>query len=180
MGPACLLDLGLRGRHPRRVSEREGLTLTHLDPDGRARMVDVSDKDATLREAVAQASLRMGAATRARLEAGDVPKGDVWATARIAAIQAAKRTSEWIPLCHHIALTAVTVDFRLDGDGERVHIAVRVRARDRTGVEMEAMTGASAAALTLYDMLKAIDRGLVIEAVGLVEKHGGRTGSWVR
>lgn len=143
-------------------------------------MVDVSEKDVTVREAIAGASVRMSKTARARLEAGDVPKGDVWATARIAGIQAAKRTPELIPLCHAIALASVEITFDVDPDGERVHIRACVRARDRTGVEMEALTAASVAALTLYDMLKAIDRAMSIERVVLLEKRGGRSGDWAR
>lgn len=155
--------------------------LTHVDAQGRARMVDVGGKDVTVREALARAVVRMGAATRARLEAGDVPKGDVWATARIAGIQAAKRTHELIPLCHAIALTGVEVHFELDrDDAERVHVRARARARDRTGVEMEALMAAAVAALTLYDMLKAIDRAITIESVALLEKRGGESGDWSR
>lgn len=143
-------------------------------------MVDVSGKDTTAREAIARASVRMSKTARARLEAGDVPKGDVWATARIAGIQAAKRAHELIPLCHAIALATVEISFDVDPDGERVHVRARVKARDRTGVEMEALTAVSVAALTLYDMLKAIDRGMAIEEVVLLEKHGGRSGDWSR
>lgn len=143
-------------------------------------MLDVGDKEVTAREAAALASLRMMPATRQRLERGEVPKGDVWATARIAGIQAAKRTHELVPLCHPIALTSVEIAFELDPDGARVHVLARVRARDRTGVEMEALTAASIAALTLYDMLKGIDRAMTIESVALLEKHGGRSGSFVR
>jgi len=159
------------------LQERE---LTHLDAHGRARMVDVSPKDVTVREAVARASVRMEPTTRQRLERGDVPKGDVWATARIAGIQAAKKTPELIPLCHAIALTGVTVDFELDPDGARAHVLATARARDRTGVEMEALVAASVAALTLYDMLKAIDRAITIESVQLVSKTGGKSGDFVR
>jgi cyclic pyranopterin phosphate synthase len=143
-------------------------------------MVDVSEKAVTAREAIARASVRMTRATRERLGAGDVPKGDVWAAARLAGIQAAKRTHELVPLCHAIALASVEVDFELDPDGERVHVRARAKARDRTGVEMEALVAASIAALTLYDMLKALDRAMSIEKVELLEKHGGRSGSFVR
>jgi cyclic pyranopterin phosphate synthase len=151
--------------------------LTHLDARGQAHMVDVGAKETTARRAVASARVRMDRATFARLEAGDSPKGDVLATARIAGIQAAKRTSELIPLCHAIALTKVTVDVALEG-GEAV-ITATAEARDRTGVEMEALVAASTAALTLYDMLKAVDRGMSFE-VALVAKDGGRTGRWTR
>jgi cyclic pyranopterin phosphate synthase len=154
--------------------------LTHLDAQGRARMVDVGAKDATARVAVASAFVRMAPETRARLVSGDVPKGDVWATARIAGIQAAKRTPELIPLCHAIALTSVEVHFELDPDGQRVEIRATARAKDRTGVEMEALTAATVAALTLYDMLKAIDRAITIEQVALLEKRGGKSGDWAR
>jgi cyclic pyranopterin phosphate synthase len=152
-------------------------TLTHLDAKGQAHMVDVGAKDTTARQAIAAARVRMARATFARLEAGDTPKGDVLATARIAGIQAAKRTSELIPLCHAIALTKVTVDVALEG-GEAV-ITATAQARDRTGVEMEALVAASTAALTLYDMLKAVDRGMSFE-VALLAKDGGRTGRWTR
>ncbi len=153
--------------------------LTHLDAQGRARMVDVGSKEVTNREAVATAAVRMCSDTLALLRGGQAPKGDVLAAARIAGIQAAKRTPELIPLCHHIALTSVEVAFTFD-DEERVRIEVRARARDRTGVEMEALTAASVAALTVYDMLKAVDRGMSIEEVRLEEKRGGRSGHWTR
>ena len=143
-------------------------------------MVDVGDKPSTERLARAAATLRMAPGTLARLVAGDAPKGDVLAVARVAGIQAAKRTPELIPLCHHIALTAVEVRFAPDPDGERLHIEAVARCRDRTGVEMEALTAASVAALTVYDMLKAIDRDMSIEHTRLLEKSGGRSGRWLR
>ena len=155
-------------------------TLTHLDEAGNARMVDVGAKDVTVRVAVASAAVRMAKETRSILLAGDAPKGDVLATARIAGIQAAKQTPALIPLCHHIALTSVKVDFEAAPDGERILIEARTTARDRTGVEMEALTAASVAALTIYDMLKAIDRSMVIEAVQLEKKSGGKSGDFVR
>jgi cyclic pyranopterin phosphate synthase len=151
---------------------------SHLDERGQAHMVDVGAKAVTTRRAVATAFLRMGDATVAALRAGQTPKGDVLATARIAGIMAAKRTPELIPLCHAIALTRVTVDLAVAEGG--VEVVATAEARDRTGVEMEAMTAASVAALTLYDMLKGIDRGMVIERVALEEKEGGRSGHWVR
>lgn len=163
-------------RYAARVSDE----LSHLDEQGRARMVDVADKDVTAREAVARASVRMQPETLRVLIEGKAKKGDVLATARIAGIQAAKRTPELIPLCHQIALTGVEVAFEPDEDGERLHVEAVARARDRTGVEMEALCAASVAALTVYDMLKAIDRGMVIESVRLEEKRGGRSGHWVR
>ncbi len=152
--------------------------LTHLDEHGRARMVDVGDKPITAREARASARLRMAPETLEALRAGSTKKGDALATARIAGIQAAKRTPELIPLCHAIALTKVEVRFELQADG--VAIETVARCADRTGVEMEALTAASVAALTLYDMLKAMDRGMVIEAVQLEAKSGGRSGDWHR
>jgi len=143
-------------------------------------MVDVGNKDVTERRAVARAVLRMQPATMQALRAGKTPKGDVLAVARVAAIQGAKRTPELIPMCHHIALTGCEVSFEPDPDGERLHVEVVTRARDRTGVEMEALTGASLAALAVYDMLKAIDRAMVIEQVALYEKSGGKSGDFQR
>lgn len=154
--------------------------LSHLDSEGRARMVDVGDKDRTDREAVARGWVRMKPETLELLLGGAAPKGDVIATARIAGIQAAKRTPELVPLCHHVALTGCEVRFEPDDDGERLHVEARVRARDRTGVEMEALTAVAVAALTVYDMLKAVDREMMIEQVGLWEKSGGRSGPFRR
>lgn len=154
--------------------------LTHLDRDGQARMVDVGAKDKTTREAKARAILRMKPETRRVLLSGSVPKGDALATARIAGIQAAKRTSELIPLCHQIALTSCDVVFHSGDDEERFAVEASVRCADRTGVEMEALTAVTVAALTLYDMLKAIDRGMAIEEVVLLEKQGGRSGHYRR
>ncbi len=151
--------------------------LTHLTEEGHAHMVDVGAKDETARRAVAQARVRMDAATFQRLVSGDTPKGDVLATARIAGIQAAKRTSELIPLCHVVFLTKVEIAIAL-ADGV-VTIEATAEARDRTGVEMEALVAASTAALTLYDMLKAIDRGMSYD-VRLIEKAGGKSGDWRR
>ena len=143
-------------------------------------MVDVGDKPITAREARASARLRMAPATFEALRAGTTKKGDALATARIAGIQAAKRTPELIPLCHAIALTKVEVHFALTDEPPTVTIETLARANDRTGVEMEALTAASVAALTLYDMLKAMDRGMVIEAIQLDAKSGGRSGDWNR
>ncbi len=154
--------------------------LTHLDRDGQARMVDVGEKDKTDREARARATLRMKPETRRVLLSGEVPKGDALATARIAGIQAAKRTSELIPLCHPLAITACNVAFEPADDDQRFVVEASVRCADRTGVEMEALTAVTVAALTLYDMLKAIDRGMAIEEVVLVEKQGGRSGHYRR
>lgn len=154
--------------------------LTHLDRDGRARMVDVGEKDKTAREARARATLRMRPETRRVLLRGEVPKGDALATARIAGIQAAKRTSELIPLCHPLAITGCDLSFETADDEERLFVEVSVRCADRTGVEMEALTAVTVAALTLYDMLKAIDRAMAIEEVILLEKQGGRSGRYRR
>jgi cyclic pyranopterin phosphate synthase len=141
-------------------------------------MVDVTDKDVTERTAIACASVRMQPATLERIEAGGVEKGDVFAVARLAGILAAKRTAELIPLCHPLALTAVEVELHGDAERSSVEIAAKVRLRGRTGVEMEALTAASVAALTVYDMCKAVDRGMRITDLRLVEKSGGRSGTF--
>jgi cyclic pyranopterin phosphate synthase len=154
--------------------------LSHLDAAGNARMVDVSAKAETVREAVAEARVRMKPGTLALIERGGVAKGDVLAVARVAGIMAAKRTGDLIPLCHPLPLDAVTVDFEAEGDSGLLTIRARARTRARTGVEMEAMTAASVAALTVYDMCKAAEKGIVVETVQLLEKHGGKSGSWVR
>ena len=146
--------------------------LSHLDDSGRARMVDVGGKAVTDRRAVARAVVHMSAETAAAVRSGDAPKGDVVGTARIAGIQAAKRTAELIPLCHPLPLTFV--DVRIDVGHDRVEIAAEARTSAQTGVEMEAMTAASVAALTVYDMVKGLERGVEIAEVGLVEKSGGR------
>jgi cyclic pyranopterin phosphate synthase len=150
--------------------------LTHLDESGSARMVDVGGKDETERRAVAEALVVMSAETLDVLRRGDAPKGDVLGTARIAGIQAAKRTAELIPLCHPLPLTQV--DVRAEIEGERVRITAEAKTVGRTGVEMEAMTAAAVAALTVYDMIKGIEREVEIAAVRLLEKSGGRSGSW--
>lgn len=154
--------------------------LTHLDRHGQARMVDVGEKQRTAREARARATLRMQPETRRVLLSGQTPKGDALATARIAGIQAAKRTADLIPLCHPLAITGCEVVFQPADDESRLVIEASVRCADRTGVEMEALTAVTIAALTLYDMLKAIDRGMAIEGVVLIEKQGGRTGHYHR
>ena len=154
--------------------------LTHLDERGRARMVDVGAKAVTERVCVARAELRMAATTLERIAAGALPKGDVLAVARLAGIQAAKRTADWIPLAHPIALDAVEVDLAVDPAGGCVRVEAIARAQARTGVEMEALVAVSAASLALYDMCKAIDRGMTVEAVRLTEKRGGKSGHWVR
>ena len=154
--------------------------LTHLDERGQAHMVDVADKPVTRRVAVARADVRMAPATLALITGGGVPKGDVLATARIAGIQAAKRTSEWIPLCHSLPLDGVELRLSPDPAGSRLVIEARVQVHARTGVEMEALVAVSAAGLTVYDMCKAVDRGISLEAVRLVSKSGGRSGDWRR
>lgn len=154
--------------------------LTHLDARGRARMVDVGDKAITQRVAVARGRVRMQPSTLELLASGAAPKGDVLGVARIAGIQAAKKTPELIPLCHAIALTSVELELELDADESAVQIEARVRASDRTGAEMEALAAVSVAALTVYDMLKARDRGMTIEAIALYEKSGGKSGRYRR
>ncbi len=154
--------------------------LTHLDEQGAARMVDVAAKPVTDRRAVARATVRMTAETAARVAAGDAPKGDVLGVARIAGIQAAKRTGELIPLCHPIGLDHVDVEGAIDAAAGLVTLTATARVSARTGVEMEAMTAAAVAALTVYDMVKGLDKGVAIEEVVLLEKSGGRSGDWVR
>ncbi len=154
--------------------------LTHLDAQGRAHMVDVGEKPRTDRVAVAKAVVRMSPATAAAIVAGDAPKGDVIGTARLAAIQAAKRTDEWIPLAHTLPLDAVDVDIEVDAPAGAVSVVTTARVRARTGVEMEAMVGCAAGALCVYDMVKGIERGVVLERVELLEKRGGRSGTWRR
>jgi indole-3-glycerol phosphate synthase len=151
---------------------------THLDAEGRARMVDVSDKAETERVAVAAARVVMRPETLERVRAGDVSKGDVLAVARIAGIMAAKRTAELIPLCHPLALTSVGVDLACVPERSAVEITATCKLRGRTGVEMEALTAASVAALTVYDMCKAVDRGMVVTDLRLLQKSGGRSGDW--
>lgn len=154
--------------------------LTHLDSRGQATMVDVGEKAVTSREAVARGGVRMQPATLAAIRDGDAPKGDVLAAARIAGIMAAKRTPELIPLCHTLLLTKVAVEFEIDEARNRVQIWATVRCRGQTGVEMEALTAVSVAALTIYDMAKALDKGMVIEEIRLEEKMGGKSGHWRR
>jgi len=154
--------------------------LSHIDARGRARMVDVGAKDETERVARAEAHVVMAAETLSVIEDQTVPKGDVIAAARLAGIMAAKRTHELIPLCHQLNLTAVTVDIEPDRDLPGLTVTTEARLRGRTGVEMEALVAASVAALTVYDMCKAIDRGMEVTAVRLLEKSGGRSGTWRR
>ncbi len=154
--------------------------LTHLDSSGRARMVDVGEKPVTERRAVAQAVVRVSPETAQKVLAGDAPKGDVLGVARIAGIQAAKRTAELIPLCHPLPLTFVGVEGTIDADAGAITVTAEARTTGQTGVEMEAMTAASVAALTVYDMVKGIERGAEIGEVALLEKSGGRSGHWTR
>ncbi|MES2471777.1 MAG: cyclic pyranopterin monophosphate synthase MoaC [Pseudomonadota bacterium] len=152
--------------------------LTHLDSSGQARMVDVGGKPATAREALARGRVRMSAPTLQAALAGDAKKGSVRAVAEIAGIMAAKRTSELIPLCHPIALSSISVEISADEAAGALVVTARARTTGQTGVEMEALTAVSVACLTIYDMLKAIDRAMVIEAITLLEKSGGASGDY--
>jgi len=152
--------------------------LTHLDESGRARMVDVGDKPTTERRAVARALVKVSPETAHKVLAGDAPKGDVLGVARIAGIQAAKRTAELIPLCHPLPLSFVGVDGEVDADAGEIVLTAEARTTGQTGVEMEALTAASVAALTVYDMVKGIERGAHIQSVMLLSKSGGRSGEW--
>ncbi|MEI6413136.1 MAG: cyclic pyranopterin monophosphate synthase MoaC [Pseudomonadota bacterium] len=153
--------------------------LTHFDHDGQAHMVDVGAKPETHRVAIAEGSIRMAHATLALIEQGGHRKGDVLGVARIAGIMGAKRTADLIPLCHPLALTQVTLSWRLKPLQPGVHCRVQVETYGRTGVEMEALCAVQVALLTLYDMCKAVDRGMVIEGVRLLEKRGGKSGHWL-
>jgi cyclic pyranopterin phosphate synthase len=153
--------------------------LTHFDADGRAVMVDVGDKPETQRSATARARIAMLPETLRMILDGSAKKGDVFGVARLAGIMAAKRTAELIPLCHPLPITAVTVDLAPDG-ADAVRISATVRTTGRTGVEMEALTAASVAALTVYDMCKAVDRGMRIDGLRVVEKSGGKSGSFAQ
>lgn len=154
--------------------------LTHIDAAGAAHMVDITDKTVTRREAIAVARVIMNGDVMAQLQQAAAKKGDVLATARIAGIMAAKRTSDLIPLCHPLALNKVTVDFELDSVNNEVRILTRCVVEGKTGVEMEALTAASVAALTIYDMCKAVDPAMTITDIGLQEKLGGKRGHWQR
>jgi cyclic pyranopterin phosphate synthase len=154
--------------------------LSHIDERGRAKMVDVGDKPVTHRVCLARGEVRMAADTLARIAEGRMPKGDVLLTARLAGIQAAKRTDEWIPLCHSLPLDGIEIELTPDASESRVLVEARVEAHARTGVEMEALVAVSATCLTIYDMCKAIDRGISIGAVRLVSKSGGKSGTWTR
>ncbi len=153
--------------------------LTHLDAEGRAHMVDVGEKAESVREAIARGGVRMQPATLQKIVDGAMPKGDVLAVARVAGIMAAKRTWELIPLCHPLLLTHVAVELEPNAAGDTLLIRATVRTTGKTGVEMEALTAVSVAALTIYDMCKAVDRGMQISDVRLAEKRGGRSGEIV-
>ncbi len=155
------------------------MELSHLDKNGNARIVDVSAKDETAREALASALVRMRPETLALIQAGEMPKGDVFACARVAGIMAAKRTPELIPMCHPIPITKASVDFEVLAE-DKLRITARVKSTYRTGVEMEALTAASVAALTVYDMCKAVDRGMQILQIQLEQKSGGKSGNFLR
>jgi cyclic pyranopterin monophosphate synthase len=152
--------------------------LSHLDGMGQANMVDVSDKVSTLREAIAQGTIRMRLETFQAIEQGNAPKGDVLGTARLAGIMAAKQTSNLIPLCHPLPLTGVKVFITPEPNLPGYIIQAKVKTKAETGVEMEALTAVTVAALTLYDMAKALDKGIVIESIGLLHKSGGKSGEW--
>ena len=153
--------------------------LTHIDESGKARMVDVTEKSDTNRTAIAEGKIYMKKATLDMIESAEIAKGDVLAVARIAGIMSAKRTSELIPLCHTILLTKVGVDFEsFRGDTAGIIIRAEVTSTGRTGVEMEALTAVSISALTIYDMCKAVDRGMTISEIRLLEKRGGKSGTW--
>ncbi|MFK7965408.1 MAG: cyclic pyranopterin monophosphate synthase MoaC [Burkholderiaceae bacterium] len=161
------------------MSTSTGSELTHFDASGHAHMVDVADKAVTRRIAIAAGSIRMAPETLAVIMSGSAKKGDVIGIARIAAIQAAKKSSDLIPLCHPLAITKVAAEFEPDPATNTVHCKVTVQCDGKTGVEMEALTAVSVGLLTIYDMCKAIDRGMTIESVQLKEKHGGKSGSYL-
>ncbi len=154
--------------------------LSHIDKQGRAKMVDITEKPETRREAVAGGSVYMNPATMKLIQDRKVPKGDVLSAARIAGIMAAKRTSELIPMCHPLNVTSISIDFNLESKGSKIDIEARVRLTGRTGVEMEALTAVSVACLTVYDMCKAVDKDMVISDILLKEKSGGKSGVYKR
>jgi cyclic pyranopterin phosphate synthase len=156
------------------------MSLTHLDSNGKARMVDISEKETTSREAIASGKVFMKSSTLDMITEGRMPKGDVFAAARIAGIQAAKRTSELIPLCHQIPLDSVKIEFLPDLENECVCVEATVRCSWKTGVEMEALTAVSVAALTIYDMCKAVDKEMEISEVSLLKKTGGKSGEFIK
>jgi cyclic pyranopterin phosphate synthase len=154
--------------------------LSHLDEQGRAKMVDVSDKDITSRIAVARGTIHMRAETLALIRANKIEKGDVFSVARVAGIMAAKKTSELIPMCHPLSITSVEIDLTPAENPARVEIEASVRVSGQTGVEMEAMTAVAVAGLTIYDMCKAVDREMSIDEIRLVKKSGGKSGTFLR
>jgi len=160
------------------MSDERSPRLSHLDEKGRARMVDVSDKPISRRVALAEGTVTMRRETLAAIRGGETPKGDVLAVARLAAIGGAKHTAQLIPLCHPLPIEAIDVEIDLDDDLPGLRIRVSVSAESRTGVEMEAMSAAAIGALAVYDMIKGIDRGLAIGPIRLLEKRGGRSGTW--
>lgn len=153
---------------------------THFDEHGRARMVDVSEKEPTVREAVAKGCVQMSPKTLELIKTGGIKKGDVLAVAQVAGIMAAKKTSELIPMCHPLQITAVDVDFAINDEESAVDIKAAVKTRDRTGVEMEALVAVSVAALTIYDMCKAVDQAITMTDIRLVKKTGGKSGTFMR
>lgn len=158
--------------------DSEGPGLTHIDADGNPRMVDVSDKAASARTAIAEGRIRMSPDTLSAIRTGHVRKGDVLQVARLAAIMAGKRTADLIPLCHMLPGASIVVDLDLDDDLPGVVIRAEARIAGQTGVEMEALTAVSVGLLTVYDMAKSLDRGMVIEGIRLVRKEGGKSGTW--
>lgn len=163
-----------------RMTNMKKNKLTHIDKEGRAKMVDVSGKRTTQREAVASGAVSMKKETLSLITGGKIAKGNVFETARLAGIMAAKKTHELIPLCHPLNITSVSIDLKADKKNNRVGIEARVKCAGQTGVEMEALTAVSVAALTIYDMCKAVDKGMVISDVMLMEKRGGKSGEWKR
>ncbi|MBN2654593.1 MAG: cyclic pyranopterin monophosphate synthase MoaC [Nitrospirae bacterium] len=155
------------------------MELTHFDKDGKAIMVDVSAKAATEREAIAGGSITMKPETLAHIKEGDIKKGDVLGVARVAGIMAAKKTFELIPMCHPLNITSVKVDFIIDDTASRVDITATAKVVGQTGIEMEALTAVSVAALTIYDMCKAVDKGMIISDIRLLEKRGGKSGEYI-
>lgn len=164
--------------HPDETNDLSSSPFTHFDCSGQAHMVDVGAKSDTHRIALAEGTIRMKPETLALIEQGSAKKGDVIGIARIAAIMGAKRTVDLIPLCHPLVLTRVTVDFDIDRAAHSIHCRVRVETHGKTGVEMEALTAVQIGLLTIYDMCKAADRGMVMTNVRVLEKHGGKSGAW--
>ncbi len=154
--------------------------LTHMDEKGRPRMVEVGEKEETKRVAIARGSIQMEPATLNRIQEGKIAKGDVLAVAQVAGIMAAKKTSDLIPMCHNIFITGVDMDFMVDEQNSRIHIEAAVKTLGKTGVEMEALQAVSIAALTIYDMCKAIDKNMLISDIRLIKKTGGKSGTYIR